>query len=206
MHNKRTSRALAAAMGAALLLLGGCQGQPPSGGEVSASASPTPNVYTGQSLPAKVDRLNGTPLYGSSAELAAQAKLEGAPFLLIAPQDPTRALLVLEAGSTPAEVASRPSQQSDFSGVTESIDAPQLLSYVKDKIGLDLKTDDSGKVVVLKVAHSGAAPASPAPAASSPSPGPGASGASPAAADASGSPVAAPGTVRASGTPGGSQP
>jgi hypothetical protein len=83
--------------------------------------------------------------------MAAIAKLDGAPFLLMAPQDPTRALLVVERGSTPADVAGRPSELSDFSGVTETSDATELVKFVKDDIGLELKVNEAGKVVVLMV-------------------------------------------------------
>jgi hypothetical protein len=57
----------------------------------------------------------------------------------------------LEAGSTSSAITGRPSELSDFSGVTETIEAPELVKFVKDDIGLDLKQDESGKVVVLKV-------------------------------------------------------
>jgi hypothetical protein len=108
-------------------------------------------MYSGQALPAKVERLSGTPYYRSSDKMAAMAKLDGAPFLLMAPQDPTRALLVVEHGSTPADVMGRPSELSDFSGVTETSDATELVKFVKDDIGLELKVNEAGKVVVLKV-------------------------------------------------------
>lgn len=141
--------------------------------EVTPSASPSSSMYTGQALPAKVDLLSGTPYYANSAKLAAAAKLVGAPFLLMAPQEPTKALLILEAGSTPADVTGRPSELRDFSGVTETIDSPELIKLVKDDLGLDLKVDDAGKVVVMKVAKGDPAPkatgstsATPAPAVS----------------------------------------
>ena len=153
MQRLRTSLALAGALSASLLFLSGCQNQGSEPGP-SASASPTSTAFTGQALPSKVDRLSGTPLYTISPELAAKAKLDGAPFLIIAPQDPSQALLIVEAGSQPAELVKRPSKLTDFSGATESIDAPELIGLVKDKTGLNLKTDASGKVVALKVASS----------------------------------------------------
>jgi hypothetical protein len=146
-----SKRAWVAAAMAALLLLSGCPGQGAGEATPSASSSPHGNEFSGQNLPSKVESLSGTPFYNNSAELASRAKLEGAPFLLIAPLEPTKALLVLEVGSKPADLAQRASQKTDFSGVTESIEAPQLGAFVKESTGLDLKTDESGKVVVLKV-------------------------------------------------------
>lgn len=146
----RIGPALIGAVLSAALLLPGCKTSDHQG-TVSASATPTSSMYSGQALPSQVELLSGTPYYANSEKMAALVKLEGAPFLLMAPQDPTKALLVLEAGSTPSAITGRPSELSDFSGVTETIEAPELVKFVKDDIGLDLKQDESGKVVVLKV-------------------------------------------------------
>lgn len=159
MRNATKNLGFLAAFSAAVLLTAGCKGFVSGDGEVTPSASPTGSMYTGQTLPSKVDLLSGTPYYASSDKLAAAAKLDGAPFLLMAPQEPTKALLVVEAGTAPAEVKGRPSELRDFSGVTESLDAPELIKLVKDDLGLDLKVDDAGKVVILKVMKGSPAPA-----------------------------------------------
>lgn len=150
---------MAAAIAVALLSLSGCQAPGSGEGSPPSSASPAGHEYSGQNLPPKVDQLSGTPFYNTSPELASRAKLDGAPFLLIAPLDPTRALLVVEQGTTPAELAKRPSEKADFSGTTEAVEAPQLVGYVKESTGLELKTDDDGKVVVLKVQKPALVPA-----------------------------------------------
>lgn len=137
------------AVTAAVLFLHGCQGNSTTDAATPA-ATPTSNVYSGQSLPAQVDRLGGTPLYTKSAQMAGAAKLPGAPFLLMAPQNPTEALLVVEVGSAPTDLVNRPSELGEFSGVTEMLDAPDLVKFVKDETALDLK-QEGGKVVMLKV-------------------------------------------------------
>lgn len=144
------------------LLLAGCQGAGP--GETTASASPTPTMFSGQTLPSKVEMLTGTPIYTSSEKMAPLVKLEGAPFLLMAPQEPTRALLVIETGSAPSALAGRPSELAQFSGTTELIEAPDLVKFVKDEMGVELKQDEAGKVVVLRVqpASAGATATTPA--------------------------------------------
>lgn len=152
MRKKRSSVRLQLAATACLVatLVSSCQ--TPSASPVPASASPTPTYYRGQNLPKQVESLSGTPLYSTSIELAKTAKLtNGAPFLLIAPQNPSQALLVIEPGITPEALLERPSNLSDFAGSTESLDAPELVNQVKDSFGLELKTGDDGKVVVLRL-------------------------------------------------------
>lgn len=144
--------ALLGAFSAAVLLGSGCQNQEAGAGSPVASASPTSTVFSGQSLPSTIDSLTGTPYYTNSSKLAEIAKLDGAPFLLIAPQDPSKALLVLELEAKPSELAERPSQLGNFSGSTESIEAPELIKFVKDDTGLDLQ-QDNGKVTVLKLTN-----------------------------------------------------
>lgn len=160
MHKKRSSLRLFLAATACTALLGsGCQS--PSPGQTTASATPSPSYYRGQSLPSKVDKLSGTPLYTTSEDLAKKAKItDGAPFLLIAPQNPSQALLVIEPGTAAKALASRPSNLSDFAGTTEALEAPELISHVKDSFGLELKTDEAGKVVVLRLTGTGSAASS----------------------------------------------
>lgn len=164
MRKKRSSVRLQLAATAYLVtLISGCQ--TPSSSQVTASDSPTPTYYRGQNLPQQVEKLSGTPLYSTSEELAKTAKLtDGAPFLLIAPQNPSQALLVIEPGTTPKALLERPSNLGDFAGSTESLDAPELVSQVKDAFGLELKTGDDGKVVVLRLSSAqGATPSEDAP-------------------------------------------
>lgn len=159
MRNATKNLGFLAAFSAALLLTAGCKGFVSGQADVTPSASPTGSMYTGQTLPSKVDLLSGTPYYANSEKMAAAVKLDGAPFLIMAPQEPTKALLVLESGTAPSEVKGRPSELRDFSGVTETIEAPGLITMVKDDLGLDLKTDESGKVVMLKIAKGAPIPA-----------------------------------------------
>ncbi len=148
-----------AALAVVVVLLSGCQG-PSSSASPTPVATPTANVYTGQTLPSKVERLEGTPLYTKSAQMAAVTKIDGAAFLLMAPQNPTEALLVVESGSTPPDLAGRPSQLGEFSGQKETLEAPELVKFVKDETGLDLKQED-GKVVVVRVSKAGSATPTP---------------------------------------------
>lgn len=158
MHTKQPILRFLAATACTALLFSGCQ--TPQGGQVTASGTPSPSYYRGQSLPSQVDKLSGTPLYSTSEELAKKAKItDGAPFLLIAPQNPSQALLVVEPGTSPKDLLSRPSSLSDFAGTTESLDAPELAGHVKDAFGLELKTDDSGKIVLLRLKSGQATPA-----------------------------------------------
>ncbi len=151
MHKQRINFSLWLAAGSTVaLLLVGCQTQP-TGTATAASGTPSPSYYRGQSLPSEVDKLSGTPLYTTSEDIAKKAKIDGAPFLLIAPQNPSQALLVVESGSTPKDLAGRASNLSDFTGTTESLDAPALVEFVKESFGLELKVDEAGKIVVLRV-------------------------------------------------------
>ena len=84
--------------------------------------------------------------------------LDGASYLLIAPQDPLKALLVLEPGAVPAELAKRESKLVKLSGKKESAESQALLELVKERYQLELQTDDSGRVVVLRTESSGTAP------------------------------------------------
>jgi hypothetical protein len=132
------------------LWLSGCQGN----GSADAPTSPATTastMFSGQELPGQVDRLTGTPYYTNSEKLAKLASLEGAPFLLMAPQDPTKVLLVVEAGTEPAALLNRPSQLADFSGSTKTVDSPELVKFVKEEMGVELKQNESGQVVVLVV-------------------------------------------------------
>lgn len=147
------------------LLGSGCQATGPSPSP-TASASAASTLFTGQVLPPEVQRLTGTPYYGTSDELAGQIPgLNGAPFLLMAPQNPTVALLVVESGSQPADVKERPSQLTDFSGRTERLDNPEAVKAVRESTGLDL-LQENGQIIVLRISSPGVAPA-----AASPTPG-----------------------------------
>lgn len=150
---------LAAAGAVAILLLSGCQKDEPA----NNSASPVEaGTFTGQKLPEKVENLTGTPFYTTSKELTPQAKVEGACYLVIAPQSPTKAVLVVEKMSKPEEVAARPSELTEFSGQTTSIDSPDLIKLVKESYDLDLNLTDDGKIAVLELSRvptKGATPA-----------------------------------------------
>lgn len=152
-HSAKTAL-FALALAAAVV---GCSGEP-------AAPSPTPEAvgtYTGQDLPDVVEELEGTPLYSQSAELTPLAKVQGATYLLIAPQDPLKALVVVEEGASPEEVAKRKSEPVKLAGKRETLDAQALVDHVKAQYQLDLKTDDKGQVIVLKVAKGPAAAATP---------------------------------------------
>lgn len=147
MAMKRLTLSAAVAM-ASLLLLSGCQGSsaPPT--------RPTPRAtveYTGQALQGEVFNLKGTPLYSMSKELRDKVQVDGAPFLLLASRDPQEALLVVVTDTTPEELMTRKSEVKDFSGVTETRDDAGLVSYIKNEFQLNLKTDDGGKLLILKV-------------------------------------------------------
>lgn len=133
---------------ASLFLLSGCQktDAPPT--------RPTPRQtveYTGQDLQGEVYNLKGTPLYSRSQDLAQRVKVEGAPFLLLASKEPLQALLVVVTDTTPEELVGRKSELKDFSGNAQGMDIPGLVEHVKEVYELDLKTDPSGKVLVLKI-------------------------------------------------------
>ena len=134
-----------------LLLLGllgtGCSQKTPS------QAAPTPEVagtFTGQELPTEVEELDGTPLYSISEEISGLHEFDGAAYLLIAPQDPTKALLVSESGVSPADLSKRESKPSTISGVKELIDSEKLKNHVTERYQLALQTNASGKVILLK--------------------------------------------------------
>ena len=129
------------------VIVSGCSGE-------SATPSPTPQAvgtFTGQDLPQVVEELEGTPIYSESVDLAPLTNLNGATYLLIAPQDPLKALLVVEEGAKPEDVSKRESAMLKLTGKSESIEAGDLVKHVKDEYQLDLKTDDQGKVIVLRV-------------------------------------------------------
>ncbi len=146
------------------LLVSSCQSNS-SPVATAPTASSSPGYYTGQALPSNVENLSGTPLYSTSVELAEKLPMQGAPFLLIAPQNPEEALLVVETGADPAEMKSRPSQITEFSGVTETTDAKDFLEFVKTSYQLNLKIDDNGKLVILRIQPKASqnAPATPSP-------------------------------------------
>lgn len=143
-----------------LFLFSGCQG----GGKVEVRSTPDQvGNYTGQQLPDKVEKLVGTPFYSTAKELAGVAKLQGASYLVIAPQAPTNAVLVLEKMSKVEDVAARPSTMSEFSGKTTTVAAPELVTYVKEHYELDLNVAADGKVTVLELSQAPSAGASPTP-------------------------------------------
>ncbi len=86
-----------------------------------------------------------------SKELRDKVQVDGAPFLLLASRDPQEALLVVVTDTTPEELMTRKSEVKDFSGVTETRDDAGLVSYIKNEFQLNLKTDDGGKLLILKV-------------------------------------------------------
>ena len=151
-----SAKSLLLALGLAVAVVG-CSGE-------SAKPSPTPEAvgtYTGQDLPEVVEQLEGTPLYSQSAELTPLAKVQGATYLLIAPQDPLKALLVVEEGASPEEVSKRESGPVKLAGKSETLDAPALVEHVKAQYQLDLKTDEKGKVIVVKVSGAPSGDATP---------------------------------------------
>lgn len=152
-------RALVAAGTLTLLLVSGCQNQNSGQVEPSPTAGGT---FTGQALPDKVEDLMGTPFYSSSKDLATQVKVEGACYLVIAPQNPSHAFLVLEKMSTPEEVAPRPSTLTKFSGRITGLDAPDLVRHVKEGYELDLVLTQDKKVTMLELSQPPTADATPA--------------------------------------------
>ena len=143
---QRSSCGLVAILAAGVLLTGCQQESAPTATVTPASAG----TFTGQDLPSKVENLNGTPLYSISKELTEASKLEGATYLLIAPQDPTMALLVQEKGLTPDELSGRESKPTTISGVKTTTSLPQVVQHVKERYELDLQVNDKGEVVVLQ--------------------------------------------------------
>lgn len=140
-----------------------------------ANSSPTPRsvgTFTGQDLPELVEELEGTPLYSESVRLTPLAKTDDAVYLLIAPQDPLKALLILEEGAVPEDVALRKSEIVKLAGKRDSLKNEALVAHVKEQYQLDLKTNESGEVLVLRVVagDSPATTASPAPGQSTPLP------------------------------------
>ena len=135
------------------LLLTGCNQETPAPQPTAVEAG----TFTGQKLPDKVEQLDGTPLYSISEELTTVAKAEDACFLLIAPQDPTKALLVKESGTKPAELATRESKMTKFSGSKSTMKSESLVAHVKENYQLDLQVDN-GEVVVLSVSAPDATP------------------------------------------------
>jgi hypothetical protein len=106
-------------------------------------------MYTGQELPAAVEELEGTPLYSGSEELTRLAGGPDAVYLLIAPQDPSKALLVQEKGAEPSAVTGRESKPIKVSGSKKSLKSEPLLKHVQERYELELQTDPSGGVVLL---------------------------------------------------------
>ena len=139
-----------------LLLMGllgtGCSQTAPS------QTAPSPEVagtFTGQDLPSEVEELEGTPLYSISGELSGMHQFDGAAYLLIAPQDPTKALLVSESGVAPAELSKRESKPTKISGVKELIDSEKLKNHVTERYQMALQTNADGKVILLKAKTTG---------------------------------------------------
>jgi hypothetical protein len=130
----------------AIILVGCQQGAPTETPSTPAVAG----TFTGQDLAESIEELEGTPLYSISQEITDVAKVEGAAFLLIAPQDPTKALLVVEVQTTPADLAKRDSKQTKYSGKRKTMDSQALVDLVRERYELELQTDDQGKVVVLQ--------------------------------------------------------
>lgn len=134
--------------------LSGCRQDSPAPAETPQTAG----TFTGQELPEKVEELEGTPLYSGSEEIHSLLALDGASYLLIAPQDPLKAVLVLEPGAVPAELAKRESKPVKLSGKKEVADSKALVDLVKQRYELDLQTDTEGRVVVLRVESAGTVP------------------------------------------------
>lgn len=134
----------------------GCKSEEP------APATPVEvGTFTGQSLPETVEKLEGTPLYSSSKEISGLAKFNGAAYLLIAPQDPTKALIVVEPGANPEEVSQRPSQPITLAGSRDTVEGKELASQIKERYQLDLQTTADGKVetLLVKTSPAGSTPA-----------------------------------------------
>ncbi|MFA5506002.1 MAG: hypothetical protein WC314_16395 [Vulcanimicrobiota bacterium] len=136
--------------------LAGCSGN----GSTSPATPQAVGTYTGQDLPEVVEELEGTPLYTGSTELTGLAQAQGATYLLIAPQDPLKALLVVEEGTTAEQVAQRQSAPVKLAGTRGTLDAQPLIEHVKANYELDLKTDEQGRIIVLNVPNAAAAPQS----------------------------------------------
>jgi uncharacterized lipoprotein YbaY len=130
------------------LMVAGCSGE-------TVAPTPTPQAvgtFTGQDLPEVVEELEGTPIYSESVDLAPLTELKGATYLLVAPQDPLKALLVVEDGAKPEDVAKRKSAMVKLTGKKEVLESGTLVQHVKDEYQLELKTDDKGQIIVLRVA------------------------------------------------------
>ncbi|HIB65042.1 MAG TPA: hypothetical protein EYO33_08020 [Phycisphaerales bacterium] len=141
---QRSSCGLVAILAAGVLLTGCSQESAPTATPAAAG------TFSGQELPNKVDNLDGTPLYSISKELTEASKLEGATYLLIAPQNPTMALLVQEKGTAPDELSGRESKPTTLSGVKTTSALPEVVQLVKERYELDLQVNDKGEVVILQ--------------------------------------------------------
>ena len=136
-----------------LVLLPGCSKSEPTTAQTPAASG----TFTGQDLPDAVEQLEGTPLYTSATELAPLHKLEGACFLLIAPQSPDKTLMVFEEGAKAESLSTRESKPIKVSGTKETLESPDLVKHVKERYGLDLQMNEAGQVVYLKARMEGAA-------------------------------------------------
>ncbi len=133
-------------------VLAGCQqGDPNSSSEASG---PEPvGEYIGQDLPNQVQALSGIPLFFISPELSLKAAEPGAFFLLLAPQDPQRAVLVLLSDETPEAVAGRSSENHELDGTTKLLANPGLAEFVKENYEIELASDDSGNLILLEASR-----------------------------------------------------
>ena len=97
-----------------------------------------------------MEQLEGTPLYSLSETITEIANFSGAAYLLLAPKNPTKALVVLEPETEPSSLKERSSEPVKISGRKELMKADALLKHVKDTYQMDLQTSPSGEVIVLR--------------------------------------------------------
>lgn len=137
---------IALAVALSCLLPSGCSDNiaQPAANATPASLS-TP--FTGQKLGADTVHLSGTPFYAK--EISTKVKPNEVCYMLLSSQDPQKALLVVEAGMKAEKLTSRQSSPVELQGKIEWLELPDVLSFSKDKMGVELSVDESGRVAVL---------------------------------------------------------
>ena len=154
---------------ASLLSLGflGCT-QPPASNAPNPAATVSSGIFGGATLPQKVDGLIGTAFLSISPDLTAALKNPPAPgayFLVLAPEDPVKAILVC-AGTvlTPEQLSKKLSAKMTLRGPVKNFADPAFKKMVKDKYQLDLAS--AGEEIQVVLAEGELFPASPSASAS----------------------------------------
>lgn len=161
-------------MAVALLLtsaLAGCSAPPPAGPTTTPkSVSTNAQAFDGKTLPDSVSGLKGTASFLERApELTAALKNPPAPgayFLMIAPQDIVRAVIVYAGPTLKAEdLVKKQSGPISVSGSVKKITDPAFKKMVKEKYQIDLAGNGDDVQIIMPEGE-----VFPAPATASPTP------------------------------------